>query len=183
MTGLRVLLIVVCLAGLAVPAQAKDEKSIAGFTKAMLEMAPGIDPAEAAQVSLISHRESRRLAKEYRVVGPSVFQNFLIHVGARKKGFCFHWARDIGAKLRELPLETLELHWGAADAGTRLEHNVVIVTARGQSIYQGYVIDGWRNAGRLCWWPVWKDRFRWKEDRAETAWLQKSGPIPATAAR
>ena len=35
---------------------------------------------------------------------------------------------------------------------------------------------GWRNAGRLCWWPVKKDDYPWKEDLHETAWLQNYGP-------
>jgi hypothetical protein len=83
----------------------------------------------------------------------------------------------------------LYLHWGAADAGTRLEHNVIIVTAPNQDYRTGYIIDGWRNAGRLCWWPVLKDSsYVWKEDLQETAWLhdyelvqQKAPPQPKAA--
>jgi hypothetical protein len=124
-------------------------------------------------------------------VGPAVFQNFLIHIGARQRGFCWHWARDIGTRLKELRLKTLYLHWGAADAGTHLEHNVIVVTARNQSFREGYIIDGWRNAGRLCWWPVTKDSsYVWKEDPSETAWLHdyelvqpKPGLSPKTPIR
>ena len=130
---------------LAPAASAKDEKSIARFAQAMLEMSPAADPKEAQQISELAHRESRRLAKEYRMVGFSGFQSFLVNIGAREKGHCFHFAYDIGRKLRELPLRTLELHWGAADPGARLEHNVLIVTAPGQSIREGYILDGWRN--------------------------------------
>jgi hypothetical protein len=115
---------------LASAASAKDEKSIAKFTQAILEMSPAADPTEAQQISETAHRESRRLAKEYRMVGFSGFQSFLVNIGAREKGHCFHFAYDIGRKLRELPLRTLELHWGAADPGARLEHNVLIVTRR-----------------------------------------------------
>ena len=114
----------------------------------------------------------------------------LINIGARQRGYCAHYARDIGTKLKELRLKTLYLHWGAADAGTRLEHNVIIVTAPDQDYRTGYIIDGWRNAGRLCWWPVLKDSsYVWKEDLKETAWLhdyelvqQKAAPQPKTVA-
>jgi hypothetical protein len=75
-------------------------------------------------------------------------------------------------------LKTLELHWAEAYANTHLEHNVVVVTLPGQAIESGYIIDGWRAAGRLLWWPVKKDEYPWKENPVETAWLQKRGPDP-----
>jgi len=153
-------------------AHAVDEKSIKGFTEAIIKLSPDVDPAEAEAVSLTSHRMSRQLARDYRSVGPSVFQNFLINIGARQRGYCAHYARDIGTRLKELRLKTLYLHWAAADAGTHLEHNVIVVTALNHSFYEGYIIDGWRNAGRLVWWPVLKDSsYKWKEDVQETAWL------------
>lgn len=157
--------------------RAGDAKSIKGFRDAMVALAPDVDPAEAELLSVTAHATSRRLAREYRVVGPSVFQNFLIHIGARQRGYCFQWARDIGTRLKQLRPKTLVLHWGAANAGTRLEHNCVVVTARGQPFRDGFIIDGWRNAGRLCWWPVSKDSsYLWKEDPRETAWLHDYGP-------
>jgi hypothetical protein len=184
-------LIVCSCVALFSPAQAMDEKSIKGFTEAIIKLSPTVDPAEAETVSVISHQTSRRLAKEYRTVGPAVFQNFLINIGARQRGYCAHYARDIGTRLKELRLKTLDLHWGAADAGTHLEHNVIIVTALNQDYRQGYIIDGWRNAGRLCWWPVLQDSgYVWKEDLQETAWLhdyqlvqQKPKNPPKTAAQ
>ena len=149
-----------------------DEKSIQGFKEAIIKLSPTIDPAEAEVVSVTSHHMARQLAREYRSVGPAVFQNFLINIGARQRGYCAHYARDIGTRLKELRLKTLYLHWGAADANTHLEHNVIVVTALDQDFHQGYIIDGWRNAGRLCWWPVLKDSsYVWKEDLQETAWL------------
>ncbi|MDB6147544.1 MAG: hypothetical protein JWO45_1208 [Spartobacteria bacterium] len=167
-------------------ARATDEKSIKRFRDAMVALAPDVDPAEAEAISVISHNTSRRLAREWGVVGPSVFQNFLIHVGARQKGFCFQYARGIGERLKELNLKTIVLHWGASGPGTVGEHNVVVVSARGQPFREGYIIDGWRNAGRLCWWPVSKDSsYVWREDPRETAWLQDYGlaqPKPARTA-
>ena len=165
-------LIALSIAVSAPAAFGTDEKSIEGFKQAIIKLGPNVDPAEAEEVAVTSHRMARQLAREYRVVGPAVFQNFLINIGARQRGFCAHYARDIGTGLKELRLKTLYLHWGAADANTRLEHNVIVVTALGQPFNEGYIIDGWRNAGRLCWWPVLKDSsYKWKEDLQETAWL------------
>jgi hypothetical protein len=161
---------------LAQAASAKDEKSIERFTDAIIKLSWTVDPAEAEQVATISHHMSRQLAHDYRIVGPPPFQNFLIHIGVRQKGFCYHFTHDIGVRLKELKLRTLDLHWGASDEGTRLESNCVVVTARGQAFNDGYIMDGWRMAGRLCWWPVSKDSaFLWKENMTLTAWLQDSG--------
>ena len=159
-------------------ALADDAKSIRGFQNAIVKLGPDVDPAEAQLVSETSHFTARRLQKEWRVAPISIFQNFLIHIGARDRGFCFHWAHDIGAELRKLPLKTLVLHWGEAYPATHLEHNVVVVTAVGQPFGAGYIIDGWRAAGRLLWWPVSKDEYPWKENPRVTAWLQNKGPDP-----
>lgn len=177
----RGLIILLALGFLAVRAEGRDEKSIKGFRDAILALGPNVDPAEAQVVSVTSHFTARRLQQEWRVAPVAIFQNFLIHIGARDRGFCFHWAHDIGAELRKLPLKTLVLHWGEAYPATHLEHNVVVVTARGQPFGTGYIIDGWRAAGRLLWWPVSKDEYPWKENMAETAWIQNRGPDPLKA--
>jgi hypothetical protein len=136
-----------------------------------------------------AHTTSRGLAREYRIVLNPEFQNFLINIGLRKRGYCAHYARDIGARLKELKLKTLVLHWGAAYAGTSGEDNCLVVTARHQPFQDGIILDAWRRAGRLFWSAVTKDReyeleqhygrsgiTAWKEDVQETAWLQNYGP-------
>ena len=166
---------------LAPAALARDEKSIAGFRDAIVALSPTVNPAEAQLVSETAHHTARDLQKKWRVFPFAIVQNFLIHVGARDRGFCFHWAHGIGMELKKLPLQTLELHWAEAHANTHLEHNVVVVTARGQPFETGYIIDGWRAAGRLLWWPVTKDEYPWRENRAYTAWLLNAGPDPLAA--
>lgn len=169
-----VVLVAACLC--LADARADDAKSIKGFREAIVALGPDVDPAEAELVAVTSHTTARRLQKEWRVAPFALYQNFLIHMGARQKGFCFDWAYGIGGALKELRLKTLVLHWGASHPGTRLEHNCIVVTARGQPFRDGYLIDGWRAGGRLLWWPVKKDEYVWNEDPRETAWLQDYGP-------
>jgi hypothetical protein len=158
-------------------ADARDENSIKGFRDAIVSLAPSVEPREAELISVTAHITSRSLAHKYRIVGPPAFQNFLIHIGMRQRGYCFDFARDIGARLKELKPKTLMLHWGQAFAGTRKENNCLVVTARGQPFRDGIVIDGWRHGGRLFWGSLSKDRQNvWKEDMGETAWLQDYGP-------
>jgi hypothetical protein len=173
---------------------ARDERSIKKLRDALVALAPDVDPGEAELVSVTAHTASRSLAREYRAVWFSGFQNLLIHMGKRQRGYCGHYTRDIGERLKELRLKTLVLHWGAAYAGTPGENNGLVVTARNQPFEEGIVMDGWRNSGQLFWCPLKEDigyrrvpspllqrspdggvlnnSSAWEEDPLYTAWLQ-----------
>jgi hypothetical protein len=163
---------------------ASDEYSIKALRKALVALASDVDPGEAELLSVTAHTTARSLAREYRVVLNPEFTVFLVNVGMRKRGWCGHWAQDIGARLKELKLKTLVLHWGEAYPGTSSENNCLVVTARNQSFENGIIIDGWRRAGRLFWCQVKKDdeyeleqhfghsgMTAWKENTQWSAWL------------
>ena len=166
-------------------AQAGDERSIKDLAKALTGLSSNVDPAEAQALSYTAHTTARRLKKEYRVALNPEFTVFLYNVGLRKRGWCGHWAQDIGAELMNLEPKTLVLHWGEAFPGTSSENNALVVTARNQPFKDGIIIDGWRRAGRLFWCPVIKDHeyeaeqhyghsgiTMWKENMKWSAWLQ-----------
>ena len=130
---------------------------------------------EARQVANCAIEESRQLAREYRVVQPAIFHNFLVNVGLKKRGLCHQWADDLLVKLQALPLSTLEVRWGMARAGTLREHNALIITARRQPFEDGIVLDAWRRSGRLVWLPVKDDHYPWVEGELV------AGPTPVAA--
>ncbi|MGB9317641.1 MAG: hypothetical protein WCB62_21835 [Pseudolabrys sp.] len=171
---------------------AGDERSIKKLRDALVALAPDVDPGEAELVSVTAHTTSRSLAREYRVVWCAGVQNILINTGRRQRGFCGHYTRDIGERLRELKVKTLVLHWGAAFAGTMDENNGLVVTAINQPFENGILMDGWRNGGRLFWCALKEDSAydlrlhpprrpeppghagttAWRENPLYTAWLQ-----------
>jgi len=172
------------------PTWAKDERSIKDLAKALTKLGPDVDPAEAEQISVIAHTTARKLAKDYHVVLNPEFQAFLVNVGARKRGWCGHWAQDIGTHLKELKPKTLVLHWGVAYDHTSSENNCLVITARNQPFQDGIILDGWRRAGRLFWCPVVKDDeyeveqhyghsgiTAWRENMQWSAWLQDYEPV------
>src|SRR5437868_3019030 len=122
-------------------AHARDEKSIKDLSKALAALAPDVDPAEAELFSETAHMKARSLAKEYRVVLNPEFTVFLVNIGKRKRGWCGHWAQDLGARLKELKLKTLVLHCGAAYDHTSSENNCMAVTARNQPFQVGITLD------------------------------------------
>ena len=170
---IRTIFLVFALLLLVDAAAARDERSIKDLRNALVALAPDVDPGEAELTSVTAHTTARSLKGKYRVVLNPEFQCFLINIGLRQRGYCGHWTRDIGERLKDLKFRTLALHWGAYKPGTTGESNCLIITARNQPFQDGIVIDGWRRAGRLYWAKVAKDdEYQWKEDPLYTAWLQ-----------
>jgi hypothetical protein len=131
-------------------------------------LSPNVRPEEAQRVARCAYTTGRELQREWRVVWPPGLQNWLVNTGARKGGLCFQWATELLLRLDALKLETLELHWAESFERTPSEHNVIVVTARGQPFAQGILLDNWRYGGRLIWGPVTTDpHYRWHENKAE----------------
>src|SRR5205809_7361738 len=130
-------------------ATATDERSIKGLSKALAGLAHDVDPAEAELLSVTAHTKARSLKRDYRVVLNPEFTVFLVNIGMRKRGWCGHWAQDIGARLKELNLKTLVLHWGVAADNQSTETNARVVIRRNKLFEDGILPDVWRRAGRL----------------------------------
>lgn len=139
-------------------------------------LGPGVDAEEARLAVFTAYTTGRELARKWRVLWPPGLQNFLVNTGAREGGLCFQWATELLIRLDALQLKTLELHWAESYSRTASEHNVIVVTARGQPFAQGILFDNWRYSGRLVWGPVNGDpEYEWQENQGElTARLQRS---------
>ena len=133
-------------------------------------LAPSVRPEEAQLVARCAYTTGRELKREWRVAWPPGFHNFLVNTGARKGGLCFQFATELLLRLDALKLETVEFHWAESFIRTASEHNVIVVTAKGQPFREGILLDNWRYGGRLIWGPVTGDpHYEWKENKAEMA--------------
>jgi hypothetical protein len=137
----------------------------------IVALSPAIRADEAQLAADCAYATAKQLRRDYGVIGPPLFHNFLVNFGIRKRGLCFQWAEDLLAPLDALKLSTLELHWAEARAGSLREHNCVVVTAKSQPFKQGIVLDCWRHSGHLFWAPLTTDHYPWREnsDYAEIA--------------
>jgi hypothetical protein len=146
-------------------AQSADDAALRGRLAAL---SPNVSPVEARRVVHSAYTTGRELAREWRVVWPPGLHNFLVNRGSRKGGLCFQFAAELLVRLDALKLQTLELHWGESFPKAMSEHNVIVVTARGQPFERGILLDNWRYGGRLLWGPVGGDlHYEWKENREE----------------
>jgi hypothetical protein len=149
----------------------------------LIALSPSVSPDEAERVTRCAYTTGRELAKQWRVVWMPGVQNFLVNIGARKGGLCFQWAGELLLRLNALKLQTLELHWAESYAGTSGEHNVIVVTAKGQPFREGILLDNWRYEGHLIFGPVATDpEYRWIENPAEFSKRLKSVSIRDGAA-
>ena len=131
----------------------------------------------------IAYTTGRDLQKEWKVVWPPGLQNFLVNTGQRKGGLCFQFAERLLWRLSALKWNTLEFHWAESFERTASEHNVIVVTAKGQNFYQGIILDNWRYGGRLVWGLVTEDpHYQWHENKAQFAKEVSRRPQPAPTA-
>lgn len=129
-------------------------------------LSPSVNPEEARRVSYIAFTTGLELARKWEMVSSPTMQSFLINIGLKKGGYCHQFATELLLRLDAQKLKTLELRWGESDAGTDTEHNVIVVTARGQPFAQGIMLDNWRRSGRLLWGPLDGDPdHTWQENR------------------
>lgn len=144
-----------------------------------------VDPDEARRVAEIAYITGRDLKKEWKVVWPPGLQNFLVNTGQRKGGLCFQFAERLLWRLAARKWETLEFHWAESFERTASEHNVIVVTAKGQNFYRGIILDNWRYGGRLVWGLVVDDpHYNWHENKPQFQkvlnMIPKSSPPPAS---
>jgi hypothetical protein len=99
--------------------------------------------------------------KEWDMFNMALFQNILINMKIKKKGFCWHWVEKFIGTLRPLHLRHYDFHWGVAYEGKIRENNALVITRQGGTFESGLAVDAWRSSGRPFWRLVKKDRFPW----------------------
>lgn len=98
-------------------------------------------------------------------VGSAIFTNFLINLGLKEKGFCYHYVAKLRRSLLNRAWNRFDVRWGTAWEFSFRESNTLVITAKGRPFEEGLVIDPWRTAGRPFWTPVKGDRFPWVEEQ------------------
>jgi len=142
----------------------------ASLRRRIAALSPTVSPDDARRVAYAAYMTGLELRREWRVVWLPGLQNLLVNMGARKGGLCFQWATELLVRLDALKLQTLELHWAESGANTGAEHNVIVVTARGQAFGEGILLDLWRYSGTLVWTHVGMDPdYHWTENKSEPA--------------
>ncbi|WP_343082415.1 hypothetical protein [Ostreiculturibacter nitratireducens] len=146
-----------------------QEQEISELAEEIRSFGPEVDPEEAQRAARIAFEYSHQLAREYQVTDPPLIHNTKVNLGLRPRGLCYQWADDLEARMRQEDFRTLALHRAIANSGNplRIDHSTLIVSRSGDGMFEGVVLDPWRNGGDLHWSPTLEDsHYRWRP-RAE----------------
>ena len=149
---------------LELPPQVAQQR-ITELNLAILGLGEDIDASEAQRAARIAIDYSRQLAREYEITDSAIVHNLKVNLGFKTRGLCVHWTSDLLARMQEEGFYSLDLHWAIAnyENAFRLEHSTVVISARGDSLQQGLILDPWRNSGNLYWAPALQDPgYLWK---------------------
>lgn len=164
---LSLLVILMSAAGVAVAegGQSVDPQKIAGLTQAIRALGQDVDPDEASRAARIAYEYTQTLAQQYQITDPPIIHNTKVNMGLKPRGLCWHWAHDIEARLKKESFRTLDLHRAVATPSSpfRLEHSTAIISRRGDTMFEGIVLDPWRKGGVLSWMKTRTDkRYTWR---------------------
>lgn len=127
------------------------------------QLSPTISAEEASRLATTAINESAKMSRDFKPFCFPWMNNALVNTGLRKRGLCYQWRDDLFPHLFRLGLKTMDLHLASARRATMLEHNGIVVTAKGRPFAEGIILDPWRRGGRLWWGTMKQDRFHpWK---------------------
>ncbi len=141
-----------------------DQRDIYGLAQELQQLGPEVDPKEAERAARIAYDYALQLREEYQVTDSPLVHNAKVNNGFRDRGLCWHWAEDIERRLNQEQFRTLQMHRAISDPENpfRIDHSTAIISKRGDDMYDGVVLDGWRNGGALYWAPTREDtRYNW----------------------
>lgn len=142
-----------------------DRNGIGALAAQLRSLGPEVDPAEAERAARIAYEYSAQLAQEYEITDHPIIHNTKVNMGLRKRGLCVHWAEDMQKRLNQENFRTLTMHRAIAEPKNefRIDHSTAVISRRGDSMYDGVVLDPWREGGRLFWSPTRADsRYDWR---------------------
>ncbi len=114
--------------------------------------------SESRELATLAVTYPRVLAKEYKLVSPPLYHNFLVNQGLRERGLCYHWLEDLYKEIKTRGFKTFDFKWGQANANRLDEHNVLVVVKKGSNDFKnGIILDPWRNSGELFFTKVKDD--------------------------
>jgi hypothetical protein len=146
------------------PTPKENLQKIQSLTQMLLNTSSHIDKNEAEDFAKSSVYYAQKLASNYKVISPPLWQNTLVNLGLKERGLCYEWANDLWAYLKAKNYKSLALHYVGADVGNYFEHNALSVSAKELSVKESILLDAWRNSGDLYFIEIDKDeKYSWKE--------------------
>ncbi len=127
------------------------------------ELAPGASSEEVVYLAHEIAQQTESLAREFEMGTEPLYHNFLVNIGLKQKGLCYHWADALYSYFQMQHFPSFSFHLAGANIGEYWrEHNAFVVVGRGARVEDGVVIDPWRVGGRLFFVKLKEDKaYQW----------------------
>ena len=134
------------------------------LSKLLQTLNSNIPRHEALLLSRDIFKETAKLTKEFELTSPPWFHNFLVNIGAREKGLCYHWSDALYIHFLEKSYPYFEFHLVGTSIGEYFfEHNALVVVAKNGNVLEGVLVDPWRDSGNLYFANLKDDtKYKWK---------------------
>lgn len=128
---------------------------------------PSIPKAQSQALAKDIYKHTHTLTQVFKLTSPPQYHNFLITIGVKEKGLCYHWSDALFLHLNTPKYPSFSFHLMGANIGNYWnEHNTLLITSKNKPISKGIIIDPWRNSGVLYFEKVLKDEnYEWVHRR------------------
>jgi len=161
----KLLIISFFLLGCTVHTPSVKDDEIVALATLLHTVNPQASHHETMQLSQDILTKTAQLAKTFEMTSPPQFHNFLVNVGLKEKGLCYHWSDALYVHfVQSRAYPSFEFHLVGANIGSYwTEHNSMVVVGRGMKVEEGVIIDPWRDAGKLYFSKLKEDSaYEWK---------------------
>ena len=165
------------LIGCSVKSSSPAPSNVNRLGQTLQSMDANISQQEADYLAWDIYHKAEELSESYALVSPPQFHNFLVNVGVREKGLCYHFSDALYVHLKSQGYASFDFHLVGANIGEYWsEHNALVVVAkkcRSEKciLEHGILIDAWRDSGEVYYARVNEDKgYHWKHrsDRCKT---------------
>ena len=137
---------------------------VEALTQQLQSLDTKIPHDEALALSKDVFQTASQLRQTFQRNTPPLVHNFLVNIGAKEKGLCYHWSDALYLHLSKQRYASFEFHLVGANIGEYFfEHNALVVMAKQGKIQEGILIDPWRDKDQLYFSQLAQDReYLWK---------------------
>ncbi len=153
------------LSGCASAPRPQGKTDVTHLTQLLLSVNNKAPKEEAKRLAEDVMEESDRLEKAFGREGNPYWHNFLVNIGVKKKGLCYHYSDGLYRHLTaQYHYPHFRFHLIGAHIGEYWrEHNALAVSAPDKPVRDGIVIDPWRCTGAVYADKISEDRtYRWR---------------------
>ncbi|MCF6244810.1 MAG: hypothetical protein L3J43_07205 [Sulfurovum sp.] len=164
------------LLGCSVKPVPTPQNEVDKLTRLFKSLDSKIPYKERKHLSADIFKKTRRLTEEYKLTSPPLWHNFLVNMGFRNKGLCYHWSDALYLHLEAKNYKSFSFYLIGANIGKYFfEHNALLVVKKdANAIRGGIVIDPWRESGKLYFIKLEHDpMYRWKRRKAREPFTLK----------